>query len=102
MTEETNTASNSLKPLIKWSGGKSDEISKFISYIPTNYDTYLEPFIGGGAVYFHLNPKKATITDVHKDLVDFYKSIKDGKGNDIYTFMQNSPNNEETYYKIFR
>jgi DNA adenine methylase len=100
MTEVVNTTLNSLKPLIKWSGGKSDEIAKFISYIPTNYDTYLEPFIGGGAVYFHLNPQKAIITDVHKDLVDFYKSIKDGKGNDIYTFMQNSPNNEETYYKI--
>jgi len=38
MSEEIN---NSLKPIIKWSGGKSDEISKFISYIPKSYDTYL-------------------------------------------------------------
>jgi len=97
MSEEIN---NSLKPIIKWSGGKSDEISKFISYIPKSYDTYLEPFIGGGAVYFHINPKKAVITDVHIELIDFYKSIKDGKSNEIYKFMEDNPNTEDTYYKI--
>ena len=104
MTETITTvrvmSPNALKPLIKWSGGKSDEISKFIGYIPTTYDTYLEPFIGGGAVYFHLNPTKAVITDVHKELVDFYKAVKNGKSNDIYEFMSKTPNEEATYYKI--
>ena len=38
-----------LKPIVKWSGGKSDELSKFQEHIPTDYDTYLEPFMGGGA-----------------------------------------------------
>ena len=42
----------SLKPLIKGSGGKSDEIKLFEKYFPVEYDTYLEPFIGGGSVYF--------------------------------------------------
>ena len=92
--------SESLKPLIKWSGGKKDEINKFIDHIPNDYDTYLEPFVGGGAVYFHLNPTKAVITDVHSELIDLYRAIKNKKSDEIYTFMENHPNNEETYYEV--
>lgn len=92
--------SNHLKPLIKWSGGKSDEIKIFEKYFPDNYDTYIEPFVGGGSVYFYLNPKKAIINDIHKELVDFYISISNGKSRDIYDFMNKSPNDEITYYKI--
>jgi DNA adenine methylase len=89
-----------LKPLIKWSGGKSDEIKQFEKYFPSEYDTYIEPFIGGGSVYFNLSPKKAIISDVHSELIDFYKCIGEGKSKEIYDFMSNSPNDEETYYKI--
>lgn len=95
-----NDGNLSLSPIIKWSGGKKDEIKKFIDYIPKTYDTYLEPFIGGGAVYFHINPQKAVINDVHTELVDFYQSIKNGDSNKIYKFMQEHPNEEETYYKV--
>ena len=63
----------SLKPLVKWSGGKSDEIKQFEKYIPLVFDTYLEPFIGGGSLYFHLSPQKSVISDVHSELIDFYK-----------------------------
>ena len=89
----------SLNPIVKWSGGKKDELKQIIPHIP-EHDTYLEPFIGGGAVYFHLNPEKAVINDVHKELVDFYKSIKNGNSDDIYEFMKQHPNDEETYYKV--
>lgn len=92
--------SQSLKPMVKWSGGKGDEISKFIQYIPEEYDTYLEPFIGGGAVYFYLNPAKAVISDVHTELIDFYKAVKNKKASEIYTFMEEHPNDEETYYQV--
>jgi len=95
-----NEYSNKLKPLIKWSGGKSDEIKQFESHIPLEYETYLEPFIGGGSVFFNLSPKKAVISDVHKELIDFYNSISKGKSNDIYEFMNNHQNNEETYYNV--
>jgi len=89
-----------LKPIVKWSGGKTDELKQIIPHIPDNYTTYLEPFIGGGAVYFNVNPKKAVISDVHKELVDLYQSIKNGKSNEIYNFMKEHPNEEETYYKV--
>jgi len=90
----------SLKPMIKWSGGKGDEITKFIQHIPNDYDSYLEPFVGGGALYFKLEPNKAVITDVHIELIDFYKAIKNNKSLDIYNFMTNHPNDEITYYNI--
>ena len=96
-----NTNENKpLKPIVKWSGGKKDELPKILPHIPSNYNTYIEPFIGGGALYFHLNPNKAVINDVHKELIDFYQSIKNGDSNKIYEFMKEHPNNEETYYKV--
>jgi DNA adenine methylase len=89
-----------LKPLIKWSGGKSDEIKMFEKYFPKHYTKYIEPFVGGGSVYFYLNPVNAIISDVHSELIDLYKSIGDGKGQEIYDFMKQSPNDENTYYKV--
>ena len=87
-------------PLIKWSGGKSDEIKQFAKYLPASYDTYLEPFIGGGSVYFHMAPAKAVISDVHTELIDLYRSIRDGHAQEIHQFMALHPNNEETYYQV--
>lgn len=91
---------NNLKPLIKWSGGKTDEIKLFNKYFPPDFNLYIEPFVGGGAVYFYLNPNNAVINDIHTDLIDFYNSIKNGHITSIYNFMENNPNNEEIYYKI--
>ena len=64
-----------MKPLIKWPGGKSSEINQFLTLIP-DYDRYIEPFAGGGAVYFHLNPQKACINDNSGNLMDFYRLVK--------------------------
>ena len=93
-------SSTHLKPIIKWSGGKSDEIKMFEKYFPVNYNKYIEPFIGGGSVYFYLNPTNAVISDVHSELIDLYNNIGEGKKNDIYEFMEQTPNDEETYYKV--
>lgn len=64
-----------MKPIIKWPGGKSNEIKKIEHLIP-KYDRYIEPFFGGGAVFFHLNPSKAIINDISKSLIDYYKLVK--------------------------
>ena len=88
-----------MKPLVKWSGGKSDEIKQFEKYIP-EFDVYLEPFVGGGSLFFHLSPPKAVLSDVHIELIDLYQSIGQGKGMEIYEFMQLHPNDESTYYQV--
>jgi DNA adenine methylase len=90
----------SLKPLVKWSGGKGDEIEVFKEYFPKKYDIYLEPFVGGASVYFHIQPPKAVISDVHEELIDLYVSIKNGKGEEIHSFMEKTPNEETVYYYI--
>jgi DNA adenine methylase len=92
--------STHLKPIIKWSGGKSDEIKMFEKYFPKDFIKYIEPFVGGGSVYFHLNPTDAVISDVHTELIDLYRSIGNGKSEEIYEFMKNTPNDEKTYYKV--
>jgi DNA adenine methylase len=89
-----------LKPLIKWSGGKSDEIKMFEKYFPKYYTIYIEPFVGGGSVYFYLNPINAVISDIHTELVDLYKNIGNGKSQKIFEFMEKNPNDENTYYKV--
>lgn len=65
-----------MKPLIKWPGGKSSEIVHIEKLIP-EYNRYVEPFFGGGALYFDLMPKKAAINDISDNLMNFYKLIKD-------------------------
>jgi DNA adenine methylase len=100
IVENNTEEKKNLNPIIKWSGGKKDELKYILPHIPNKYNLYLEPFIGGGAVYFHLNPNKSVISDVHKELIDFYQSIKNGNSEEIYKFMKEHPNEEETYYKV--
>jgi len=64
-----------MNPLIKWPGGKSGEIDKIQKFIP-DYKRYVEPFFGGGAVFFHLNPQSAAINDISSLLMDYYKLLK--------------------------
>jgi len=64
------------KPFLKWVGGKKKIILQIKQYIPESYCRYFEPFIGGGALFFDLEPKKAYINDINKILVSAYKNIK--------------------------
>lgn len=64
-----------MNPLIKWPGGKSSEY-KYIKDLVPEFDRYIEPFFGGGAIYFKLSPKVAVINDINKDLTNFYRNIQ--------------------------
>ncbi len=66
-----------MNPMIKYRGGKSKEISHFISNMPEHYNRYIEPFFGGGALYFYLEPQNAIINDVNTRLYSFYKQMKE-------------------------
>ncbi len=66
-----------MKPIVKYRGGKWTEIKHFESYIPAQYDTYIEPFFGGGALFFYLEPEKAIINDVNARLIQFYRTLRD-------------------------
>lgn len=66
-----------MKPLVKYRGGKSKEISNLIKQIPQFSGRYIEPFFGGGALFFHLEPKRAIINDINSKLMTFYLGVKD-------------------------
>lgn len=66
-----------MNPMLKYRGGKSKEIPHFIQNMPKEFDTYIEPFLGGGALYFYLEPDKAIINDINSKLVQFYAQIKE-------------------------
>lgn len=65
-----------MNPVLKYRGGKSREIPRFLQYIPEDFHRYIEPFFGGGAVYFYLEPKRAIINDVNKRLMLFYRQLR--------------------------
>lgn len=66
-----------MNPVLKYRGGKSREIPLFLKHIPENFDCYFEPFLGGGAVYFYLEPSRAVLGDVNSRLINFYRELKD-------------------------
>lgn len=64
-------------PALKWVGGKSQLITQFAPFFPKKkYDSYCEPFLGGGAVLFHLHPENAFVSDVNPELINFYQILK--------------------------
>lgn len=65
-----------MKPLVKYRGGKSKEIPHLEKHIPEFDGRYIEPFFGGGAMFFYLEPKKAIINDINAKLMSFYKGVK--------------------------
>jgi DNA adenine methylase len=65
-----------MKPIIKYRGGKSKELPFLVPHIPQYSGRYIEPFFGGGAMYFYLEPEHAIINDINTKLMEFYKSVQ--------------------------
>lgn len=65
-----------MNPMLKYRSGKSKEIVHFINNMPKEYMRYIEPFLGGGALYFYLQPKKSIINDINYKLYSFYKEMQ--------------------------
>jgi DNA adenine methylase len=65
------------RPFLKWAGGKGKLIQQYIPYLPKKFKTYYEPFLGGAAVFFYLNPPSAALTDINAELVNAYRCVRD-------------------------
>jgi DNA adenine methylase len=65
------------RPFLKWAGGKGKLIQQYIPYLPKKFKTYYEPFLGGAAVFFYLNPPSAALTDINPELVNAYRCVRD-------------------------
>ena len=65
------------RPFVKWAGGKSQLISELTRRLPPSFNNYFEPFVGGGALFFHLLPEKAFLSDINEELVNAYLAVRD-------------------------
>jgi DNA adenine methylase len=86
------------KPFLKWAGGKTQLLPHIMKFVPTNFNQYIEPFIGGGAVYFNLNHSYSIISDLNEELIITYKQVKENV-QEVIDILQKYNNTEECYYQ---
>lgn len=88
-------------PILKWAGGKRKLSDEIISLMPKDYRkrAYHEPFFGGGAVFFQIKPKKGSINDVNKHLINFYRIVRD-KPDELVETARQYPYDKEVYYEL--
>ena len=93
------------KPFLKWAGGKGQLLSQLSEHLPERISrepfTYIEPFVGGGAMLFYMlqhfgNIKKAVINDINEDLILTYRTVKD----DVEALISKLAKIEEDYYAV--
>jgi len=64
-------------PFLKWAGGKGQLLDQMARFLPTSFNTYFEPFLGGGALFFQLLPERAVLSDLNAELIQVYKSVRE-------------------------
>ena len=86
-----------MKPMLKYRGGKSKEIPHIMEFVPRFSGRYIEPFLGGGALFFYLEPTQSIINDVNSKLMNFYRGVR----NDFAT-LRSELNQIERLYESNR
>ena len=91
---------NKTKPFLRWAGGKRWFIKRIDELLEAKtFNNYHEPFLGGGAIFFHLSPKNSFLSDANKDLIETYLEVKRSPGK-VIEELNKFPISEEDYYNI--
>ena len=89
-----------MKPLFIWAGGKTKVLKHYARFMPTAFETYYEPFFGGGAMFVYVmntyRPKNVVINDINSDVINIYKAIK----TDLDEFQQRLDSLESQYLPL--
>ena len=88
-----------VRPFLKWAGGKRQLLNVLKEHLPKKYKTYYEPFVGGGAFLFDLQPKNAVINDSNGELINCYRIIRDSV-EELIEDLGRHKNQEDYYYKM--
>ena len=90
-----------MDPFLKWAGGKRWLVEKKLCPIPENYNSFCEPFVGSGAMLFHLVPNSAIINDINSDLIETYQALADDWEAIFQVLVDyDKKHSKEFYYKI--
>lgn len=87
------------KPIMKWAGGKTQLLGNLMPKVPTSYGRYIEPFFGGGAMYFALQPENAIIADSNPELINMYRQVAHNV-DDVIKCLKKYENNSEIFYAV--
>lgn len=87
------------KPFLKWAGGKKRLLPELLKYVPTEYNNYYEPFLGGGSLFFALRPKKAYLSDLNEELINTYEQIKVDV-DEVIKYLKKMKYDKKAYYRI--
>ncbi|WP_300559808.1 Dam family site-specific DNA-(adenine-N6)-methyltransferase [Companilactobacillus sp.] len=90
---------NKIKPVVKWAGGKGQMLKYITPRLPEKYNKYIEPFVGGGALFFSEMPQNAIISDSNEELINLYKIIADDVDGLIDT-LKDYHYDKEQYYSV--
>lgn len=100
---QNNTArqlsTTATKPILKWAGGKTQMLPDLLPKVPTSYGRYIEPFFGGGALFFSLCPEKAIIADSNPELINLYHQVADNVESVIF-YLKQYENTSEIFYSV--
>lgn len=88
-----------IKPLLKWAGGKTQLLNEIIPKIPGQYGRFIEPFLGGGALFFAVRPERGIIADSNPELINFYRSVAVDV-NGVIEALLRYKNTEEVFYAV--
>ena len=88
------------RPFLKWAGGKRQLLATLDRFVPPSFGAYHEPFVGGGALVFHLGPRKAVLSDNNERLVRAYRGVRDGVERVIH-LLQSYPHDKD-FFLSFR
>jgi DNA adenine methylase len=86
-------------PFVKWAGGKRALLPTLTSLAPASYGDYYEPFVGGGALFFALQPSRAFLNDANEELVNCYAVVRD-RVDDLLTALTSHRNTEAHFLRV--
>ncbi len=91
-----------LQPFLKWVGGKRLQVKTLETYLPPQFNHYYEPFLGGGALFFHIQPKNASLSDINENLIGTYQAIKYHLSELLPKLQSHQEQHSKDYYYIQR
>jgi DNA adenine methylase len=88
-----------IKPILKWAGGKSQILNELLKYCPTKFNKYIEPFVGGGALFFSLAHPYSIISDLNEELIITYQQIQSNV-EEVISILTSYRNEEDFFYQV--